>query len=637
MDFFSRQEQSRRSTRYLVVLFAIAFLTVAIATAIAAIVAFGFFADYDPTTFGSRDLPAWLADNAARLFTIVAVTMGAMILASLFRAATLSRGGGQVARMLGGTQIDANDTDLAHRRLVNVVEEMAIASGVPVPEIYVLEQEDGINAFAAGLTPADAAIAVTRGSLERLNRAELQGVIAHEFSHVLNGDMRLNQRLIGFSFGILVLSLMGRWLLRSSRFAFRSRDRGTSVAIFIGLALTIIGGIGVLLSRLIKAAVSRQRESLADASAVQFTRDPLGLAGALKKIGGYTAYLSSVETEEVAHMLFGRGARSFSGLFATHPPLEQRILALDPSFKPGDYVESGGALPQAAADEEGLTSALAQRIEPATFGLESAGQVGSPEVGAVLRTAIPEELYHAAHSKESSFLLVLALLLAPDEATLRQQRSLLEGQLGTERTTRCVRLHRELAQLDRRLWIPLLEISVPALKQRPTEQLRYLAEIAERLSGVDERLDLFEYVLLRTLGAYLAGAHHALAAGRARGARLSVDEALYTVLATVAAHGHTSAAEARAAYRAGVDVLVTRPDAGADAILEGALADGDLTRLDTALDVLEKLSERAKRQVLAAVLATIRHDRKVEIAEMELFRAIAASLGCPMPPAATIR
>ena len=240
----------------------------------------------------------------------------------------------------GGTAIHGDDPDPLHQRLVNVVEEMAIASGLPVPEIFVLEHEAGINAFAAGLTHNDAAIAVTRGSLERLDRAELQGVVAHEFSHILNGDMRLNQRLIGFSFGILVLWLMGRWLLRSMRFAGRSRNKGASAAVLIGIALSVIGGIGVFFSRLIKAAVARHRERLADASAVQFTRDTTGLAGALKKIGGFTAHLSSVETEEVAHMLFGRGRPSYRGFFATHPPLVDRIRALEPSFDPGDFPTS---------------------------------------------------------------------------------------------------------------------------------------------------------------------------------------------------------------------------------------------------------------------------------------------------------
>ena len=266
-------------------------------------------------------------------------TLAVMGLASLYRAATIARGGGQVARLLGATEVSGEGADPLQRRLVNVVEEMALAAGLPVPEIYILEQEAGINAFAAGMSPTNAAITVTRGALERLDRAELQGVIAHEFSHVLNGDMRLNQQLMGLSFGILVLSIAGRWLLRSARYTRRDKNGGQAAALMIGVALVIIGAIGVLCSRLIKAAVARQRERLADASAVQFTREPDGLAGALKKIAGYGARIESVDTEEVAHMLFERSSSAFTGWFATHPPLLERIRALEPNFDPRDLPE----------------------------------------------------------------------------------------------------------------------------------------------------------------------------------------------------------------------------------------------------------------------------------------------------------
>jgi Zn-dependent protease with chaperone function len=322
VDFFAKQEQSRRTTRYLVVMFLLAFIAIALATTVVVAAAVRMYMENNTLFLGTESWSAWTAAHGSLLLGIAAGAISAMGLASFYRAATLSRGGGQVARMLGATEITGEGSDPLRRRLINVVEEMALASGLPVPEVFVLEEEPGINAFAAGLTQSDAAIAVTRGALERLDRAELQGVIAHEFSHILNGDMRLNQQLIGMSFGILVLSLAGRWLLRTARFGRRGRNSGgMTAALLLGLALTIIGAIGVLFSRLIKAAVSRQREVLADASAVQFTREPTGLAGALKKIGGYTGRLSSVDTEEVAHMLFERGSRAFSGLFATHPPL----------------------------------------------------------------------------------------------------------------------------------------------------------------------------------------------------------------------------------------------------------------------------------------------------------------------------
>ena len=299
MDFFARQEQSRRTSRVLVLLFLLAFLACALATTVVVVAALRLYFQSHALFLGDQTWQDWVATHAGLALVIVGGTLAIMGLASLYRAATIARGGGQVARLLGATEVSGEGADPLQRRLVNVVEEMALAAGLPVPEIYILEQEAGINAFAAGMTPQNAAITVTRGALERLDRAELQGVIAHEFSHILNGDMRLNQQLIGLSFGILVLSLAGRWLLRGARYAGRQRNNGQTVAFVIGLALIVIGAIGVLCSRLIKAAVARQRERLADASAVQFTREPQGLSGALKKIAGYGARIRSVDTEEI--------------------------------------------------------------------------------------------------------------------------------------------------------------------------------------------------------------------------------------------------------------------------------------------------------------------------------------------------
>ncbi|WP_227978195.1 M48 family metallopeptidase [Arenimonas daejeonensis] len=259
------------------------------------------------------------------------VSLGIIGVASLYRISSLRAGGAAVARQMGGTPVPEDTHDFHYRRLRNVVEEIAIASGVPVPQIFVLEEEAGINAFAAGYATSDAAVAVTRGALDRLNRDELQGVIAHEFSHVLNGDMRLNIRLMGMLFGILALAIIGRKVLQHGR----GNSKDAAPVMLAALGLLVIGYVGMFFGRLIKAGVSRQREFLADSSAVQFTRQTAGLAGALKKIGGLQegSKLASRDTEEVAHMLFGDGV-GYSSLFATHPPLLARIQALEPAFKP---------------------------------------------------------------------------------------------------------------------------------------------------------------------------------------------------------------------------------------------------------------------------------------------------------------
>ena len=259
-------------------------------------------------------------------------------LGSLYKIAELSAGGETVALMMGGRAVDPQTTDLAERRLLNVVEEMALASGIPVPPVFVLENEPAINAFAAGHQPGDAVVAVSAGALQYLSREELQGVMGHEFSHILNGDMRLNLRLIGVVNGILVLAILGYYILRFGGL-FSAVDPTRTAAArpssSSGWRWSSSAILGVFFGNLIKAAISRQREFLADASAVQFTRYPGGIAGALKKIGGLDegSRIRDAHASEISHMFFGDAfAGSFFRLFATHPPLDERIRALEPDF-----------------------------------------------------------------------------------------------------------------------------------------------------------------------------------------------------------------------------------------------------------------------------------------------------------------
>ncbi len=635
MDFFARQEQSRRTTRYLVLLFALAFVSVALATAIVVGLLFQFLPSFNEpllsTTIGSGPETAWRA-----FFATGGIVLLLMLIASAGRSAMLSRGGASVARMLGGTEIHGDSQDPLHRRLVNVVEEMSIAAGVPVPDIFVLESESAINAFAAGLEQSDAAVAVTRGTLERLSRAELQGVIAHEFSHILNGDMRINQRLMGFSFGILVLALAGRWMLRSMRFARRSRDSKGSIAVVLGIALAVIGSIGVFFGRLIKAAVSRQREMLADASAVQFTREPEGLAGALKKIGGYTTEFTSTEAEEVAHMLFGRGSRSFRGWFATHPPLLERIRALEPDFSEDDFVRLPETADPTLSDAE--DSAHVRHFAGSGSGtdaqydiaMDDIGRIESAHIGEALHAAIPLELRDAAHSHEASWLLVIALLCAHDHDNAAQQQRFLEQRLGSQRTQLCLRLARAAGDLDIALRLPLLELCMPALRQRPDTQLQFLLDLIMDMTAEREAYRLFDFVLPRVLVAWLGhrAGTHAAPRSRTRNARA----ALRSLLASFASFGHEDAGSATAAWQAGL--LAGKGGSATEAETIEAHDTELLRELDAAVDALRDQPARIKRGVLAAVLVTIRHDQEIRIEEVELFRAIAATLDVPAPPLA---
>jgi Zn-dependent protease with chaperone function len=645
VDFFARQEQSRRTSRALVAAFLLAFIVVALATTAVVAAGLRLYTENNTLFLGTENWRQWLDGHGGLVVGVAIGTFGLMVLASLYRAATLARGGGHIARSLGGTRVSGDSSDPLERRLINVVEEMALASGLPVPEIYVLEQESGINAFAAGRTSADAAIAVTRGALEHLERNELQGVIAHEFSHILNGDMRLNQQLIGLAFGILVLSLVGRWLLRSVRYSGSRRGRnggGIAAAVAIGVALTLIGWIGVMLSRLIKAGVSRQRERLADASAVQFTREPEGLAGALKKIGGYSARIVSVDTEEVAHMLFEGRSHALSGWFATHPPLLERIRALEPTFDPRDLPAPTRPFPEprtADAASDGKAAALASAAAAASAAqpaspaspLERAGEIAAP-AGRVLREALPDELYQATRSREASLLVVVALALSGDDSTRRKQLALAEQQLGAARAQLCQRLLGEITRASAELRLPVLELALPTLRQRPREELAYLSDLLTRIQALEPAPRLFDFVLLRLVKTYLHNVPGVEPAPSQRRRDLpDPRSAVRVLLATVAAFGTEEANAARRAYEAGVASVGWRLEAG-DPTFEPPSAQRDLGRLDTALTALAAIRPRDRERVLRGVLATIRADAVTATAERELFRVVALALGCPLPP-----
>jgi Zn-dependent protease with chaperone function len=380
MNFFQHQEAARRASRRLVILFALGVLAVVVAINIVVLYVLATAEQHGVVLTNPElrhtgflpDFAAWAAARPGTILVTTLVVLGVIGLASLYKTVVLGGGGGVVARSLGGVRISPDTTDPQQRRLLNVVEEMAIASGVPMPEVYLLEQESGINAFAAGHNPANAAIGVTRGTITTLNRAELQGVIAHEFSHILNGDMRLNLRLMGLLFGLLVIAMIGRTVLRLGSGSRNSKDKGLGPVMVVAFAVLIIGYVGLFFGRLIQAAISRHREQLADASAVQFTRDPTGLRGALVKIGALSSgsRIANPEVEEVAHMLFAPGMRR---MFATHPALEDRIKAIDPQFDPKEFDRVRARMAAAAQEERCRVSPGSWAI-PARFTCESRGR-----------------------------------------------------------------------------------------------------------------------------------------------------------------------------------------------------------------------------------------------------------------------
>ena len=633
MNFFEHQDRARRRTRRLLVLFTLAVVAIVTAVNLIVLVLFGQL-DVSETPPLSKE---FLGQQASLLAWTSLLTGGLIGFASIYRTLRLRSGGGSVARELGGSLVDPDTTDPLKRRLRNVVEEIAIAAGVPVPEIYVLEEEAGINAFAAGYGPADAAVAVTRGALESLDRSELQGVVAHEFGHILNGDMRLNIRLIGILFGILVLTVIGRRVLFSMRHTRNSRNGGGIVA--LGLALMLVGYIGLFFGRWIQASVSRQREYLADASAVQFTRQPEGIAGALKKIGAAGAgSMLQADTEEVGHMLFAKGLAS--QLFSTHPPLVKRIQAIEPGFDPGEFTAIAEQMQRHSQARQAATEDSAPPVHGSTRGpgglpldpdqlIEQMGQPGLGQIltAALLAAAIPKPLERAAHSGEWAPELVCYLLMDPDPGIREAQLLLVARVLGAESEGQVRTLLAIEPELAPELRIPLLEISFPALRRRPEEELQALLALLDGLIHADERVDVFEYSLARLLTRQLEDARYPSRVQA--GGRLGLGDVLHEardLLALLAHHGHPQDPEAaRRALVAGLRVLHLEEEKTAPVGADWP------ERLDNALARLDELRLPDKEQMLSALATTVHHDDQVVTAEQELLRTICATLHMPLP------
>lgn len=653
MDFFEAQARAKKRTSRLVVLFSLAVLGTILAAYAAALFILRFNATDLAVGFGVHE-GLW----HPRLFgAISAGTLLIVALASLFKWQQFSAGGSIVAENLGGRRVDPRTTDFNEKRLLNVVEEMAIASGTPVPAVYVLDDEPGLNAFAAGLTTSDAVVAVTRGTLEKLNRDELQGVIGHEFSHILNGDMRLNMRLTALVFGILVLGLLGRGILYSFRHVrggSRSRNNkngGGLIAVILlaGLALFIIGYVGFFFGRLIQAAVSRQREFLADAAAVQFTRNPLGIVGALKKIGGYAigSALNSAKGAEIGHFFFAEAFRStFVGLLATHPPLPQRIRAIDASFdgrffEPPEVVDvtvesfitAGFAGPKIAGSVRAVAAPPILPPAAATSAVAAIGILTAEQIehAHLLLESSPPRLRDAAHDPREAPVLLYALLLAEDENTRAAQRRLVADRAGSDAADLLATLETTLADLRSEHRLPLLQLALPAIRLLPPAALDAFLSTLDELVHADANVTTFEFALQKLVT-------HTLALGRRPDAHVAhyhsfnaVADEISVVLSALAHAATSDPAFAPHAFATGAAQLqLVAPRLR---YLDQTAA--DFAKLDTALDKLAAASLPIKQRTLFAAAKVVSADGRILIAEAELLRAISAALDCPMPPLGT--
>ncbi|MCQ9049781.1 M48 family metallopeptidase [Vibrio diabolicus] len=610
MDFFDHQDTARQRTGLLVFLFSLAVVTI---TGLVSVLSIGIYYGVTGEHFDQETALTYVLLCFAGVLLVVTIS-------SMVRLSALTSNGGRgVAESIGGKLISSNTLDAKHRQLLNVVEEMAIASGIPVPPVYVMQEERGINAFAAGMSIDDAVIGVTQGALDSFTRDELQGVIAHEFSHILNGDMRLNTRLIGVLFGITCIAHFGHLVLDNTHHTSRvsrsssDSDKGFAVIMLIAIICLVLGWIGTLFGSMIKAAISRQREFLADASAVQFTRNDQGIAGALKKIGSHMAgsSLSTKASDEMSHMMFGQSKLSgFSGLFATHPPLEERIRRIEPGWD-GSFSQSSHRPTTSFENDNvsGFTSGTSTQPEKPTTAELS-------EVGQQLLNQLPSELVDIAREPYSARFIAFALIFDGSEL----QREMIKSHIPN--VSQAQLLPWLDYDLPLHLRFPLLELSIPALKSLSEGQKNRLCQVLRELSQTDDHYSLAEWCVINLLEKQLLESYGCTKQFQSL---KQLKESVFWLLRELAWVSHSQPEDAQRAFSSALTCLGFN-----DAELQPANKNWGLNR--AALELLLQLKPKSRRLFVKACRLAIESDGKVTVAEGELYRVIACFLEVPEPP-----
>ena len=651
MNFFEAQDSARRHTSLLILLFVIAVIGLLVLSNIL-VFEFIYFTQFSSLTFSIAELGQVFDSNLSILVSaaiIVFITLG-----SLYKLVQLSSGGSVIAQHLGGIIVPRSSSDPLHKKILNIVEEMAIASGTPVPQVYILN-EQGINAFAAGWKTTNAVIGITQGALERLNRDELQGVIAHEFSHIFNGDMRLNIRLIAVLHGILMIGMLGRMILRSLRYVRSSRNSkggGQAVLVILGIggALAVVGYTGTFFGNWIKSLISRQREFLADASAVQFTRSDEGIANALKKIGGAIpgSAILAAAVDEYSHAYFALGDTTFSLFsFSTHPPLKQRIMRIQPAWD-GRYIfderkprqDSDAAqredersrkknIAASVAAGVGLGQSIDVSINEALNSLDNIGEVTTEQVRAaqLWHRQMPEQLISNAENPYGAQALVMALLIDEDALIQSRQYVVLDEIIGELHASNVKQIQGTVTELAGTQTLTLIDLALPTLREMTVEQYQRFKQCIQQLVSADKKVNLREWIIQRVVLQHLDEQYghrkKPVAKYFVLGSAKHASELMLSLLAYLE---HKDQLQAQQAFDA------ARRSVGAGAL--GLLAK-DLISLDSlneAMDELEFLKPPLKKRFLQACVACISHDGEVTIQAYELTRAIASCLDCPMPP-----
>ena len=648
MNFFEAQDSARRSTSFLILLFVVAIAALVVLSNLI-IFEFIYFGEFSSFTFTLSELERVFDPNLSILLSTAILAF--ISLGSLYKLAQLSSGGSVIAQSLGGVIIPRSSIDLLHKKILNVVEEMAIASGVPVPQVYILD-EQGINAFAAGWKTTNVVIGITRGALERLSRDELQGVIAHEFSHIFNGDMRLNIRLIAILHGIMMIGMTGKMILRSLRFIRVSRTNKNSgqlvvLVVAVGATIAVVGYTGTFFGNWIKSLISRQREYLADASAVQYTRNHEGIANALKKIGGsiYGSAMLTASIDEYSHAYFALGDTGFSWFsFSTHPPLKKRILRIQPRWD-GKYLFDERK-PVAVDDAENIKrednlrkkkiatsivtgAGLSVAVDDAMRALDTIGDVTQQRVDAAhaWHNALSDEVKAHAENPYGAQTLVLALLIDGNASIEKLQYSVLNEIIGELHTNNVKQVKNDVAELARTQTLSLIDLTLPTLREMTVEQYQRFKLCVQKLVTADKKVDLHEWIIQRVVLQHL-DEHYGhrkkpISKYVVLGSAKYASELMLSLLAYLE---HKDPQEALRAFDG------AKRSVGAGALTLFAKEEISLDKLNNAMDELEFLKAPLKKRFLQACVSCISHKGKVTIPAYELARAIASCLDCPMPP-----
>jgi len=620
LDFFDQQDSARRASRWLLLWYLVAILFVVLCFNLAVAVAYAVFALYGALPLAGGEPLIWrgllgtywhaLLHVPPKVHYAVSAVVAAIILAvTAWRIRQLSEGGPVVAHMLGAHYLERGRATASEAKLLNVVEEMAIASGIAVPPVYLLASEDAINALVAGHSPSEAVIVATRGAVQKLSRDELQGVMGHEFSHILNGDMALNVRLVGLLAGIACFGEWGEALVLEAAGSARTQSReerggGVLFAMF-GAAIAFVGFPGLFAAEAFKAAISRQRELLADAASVQFTRNPDAIAGALDSISFLRAgtTLRAAHAVELSHMFFAPAVGRW-WTFPSHPPIEERIRHVHPRFQREDYRRTRHA--STYRDEQVAVLDGAGNVVKVLGGLAALVEAPRPE--------------HVDHARG---------LLAKLPATLKRRLSTPEGAeqvvfalLGAN-GEQAAAARFEMQEFGRQQFLLLVELALPALKQfaQPRRDA-FLAQM-QRLVEADSKVTLAEFVQATLLRQHLReGAGKPLRTKFGKIAEVAQDAHVVLSLIAHASRGDAAAAHAKGKALLGVELPGPVP-----------VAELSIGRIGEALERLRHLEPFAKPRVLKACLETAAADGRFRLAEAELVRAVAATLDCPIPPA----